>query len=207
MSFSGKLQSDSLSPADQPPPPRSQADIRHFYSQLGRVMLVAEAACPGVGIPWLPPTRRTANLRREYFQTLKDYVRCSLASVSTTVLESYAEDLEKLPISQESTELLGIAGLTRLERWSLSIILFSICFTGFMFASLVAHASLALTLGLSFAVSALVAAVSIYICSEPSRRTTFHWLVTEEIMRRKGLDQQNLGLPITVFPQTPVSEG
>lgn len=188
--------SDEQAPAFQPPLPKN---LEEAYTQIGRTLLVAEAATTAIGIPWLPPTPRTQALRREFYEPLKDFVRQSLVGVPTPELESYAEDLETLPADEPSSARLHIGGLSHLERRMLSLILFFSAFALFFILSLWVNAGIGLALGLSLLVAAVISVVSGYICSEDSRRSTFHWVIFEEVHRRKGLDQPG-GTPIPIAP-------
>ena len=178
------------------------------YPEIGHALLVAEASVTSVGIPWLPLTTRTKKLREELNQSLKDYIRTSLVTVSTSALESYTEDLETLPRDERSANTLHIGGLSLVERYALSILLFGACFTLFFVSALWVHAGLGIAVGLSLLTAALVAAVSSYVCSEESRRATFHWLIFEELMRRKGMDEPGM-TPLSIYSiqQTSPSKG
>lgn len=183
-------------------------DLTQAYPEIGHTLLVAEAAVPSIGIPWIPPSTRTKKLREELTEPLKDYIRITLVTVSTSALESYADDLETLPRDERSANTLHIGGLSLFERYALSLLLFGGCFLLFFLSSLWVHAGLGVAVGLSLLTAALVAAVSSYVCSEESRRATFHWLIFEELMRRKGMDEPELTpLSIYTIPQTSPSKG
>ncbi len=168
----------------------------------------AEAATTSIGIPWVPPTSRTKTLREDYYDPLKDFVRSTLVTIPTGALDAYAEDLEDLPHDEASAQYLHIGGLSSYERYALNIILFTGCFVLVFVAALWVRAGLGLAVGLSLFAAFLVTAVSSYVCSEESRRSTFHWLIFEELMRRRGMDQSDLtGLPVYAIGQTSPSKG
>ncbi len=180
------------------PAPAPNVDLEQAYANVGRMLLVTEAAVTSIGIPWLPPTPRTLALRREFYPPMKDFVRQSLVNVPTTELEFYAEDLESLPADDACSRKLHIGGLGMIERNMLTAVLFASCFGLFFALTLWVRGGLGLALGLSFLVASVVAAVSGYVCSEDSRRSTFHWLIFEELLRRKGHDEPGLqSLPLT----------
>lgn len=177
---------------------RVPAEWADAYAQIGRMLLIAEAATTSIGIPWVPPTRRTRALASEFSEPLKDFVRTSLVTVNTAALESYAEDLEGLPQDENAARHLHIGGLSGFERYMLNVVLFAGCFGLFFLSALWVRASIGVAIGLSLVTAFLVTMVSSYVCSEENRRATFHWLVFEELMRRRGMDQSE-ATPIGVL--------
>ena len=165
------------------------AGLDEAYAQIGKLLLICEAATPSIGIPWIPPTQRTRGLRTQFEEPLKDYVRQTLVNVQTIFIESYAQDLENLRANEISARRLRINGLTTMERNALTAILFLVCFTLILVSTVYVNAGVGLGLGLGLLVASVVATVSSYVCAEESRRSTFHWLLLEEILRRKGIDQ------------------
>lgn len=183
-------------------------ELKSAYSQVGRVLLTAETSSPGIGVPWVPPTKRTRTLQAEYYDPLKDFIRSSLSNVSTNALESYADDLAELPVDEPSAQYLAIDGLSAFERAALPLLLFVTSFSGLLISAIWAKATAQFALGISIGISALIAAVCGYVCSERCRRSTFHWLLVEEIMRRKGLDEQGgTQIPVYALPTSPATKG
>jgi len=173
--------------------PKLPVDVAEAYRQIGRTLLVAEASTFSIGIPWLPATPRAEKLRTEFSPPLRDFVRLSLLGVNTNFLESYLEDIEELAPDRESERYLAIVGPRFFERYMLSGLLFSASFAVLMLASIWVKAAPSLVLGVSFLVSLIVAGISLFVCSEESRRSTFHWLIYEELLRRRGANQDESG--------------
>ena len=167
------------------------AELLESYQEIGKMLRVCEAANTGIGIPWVPPTARALALRTGYFSPLRDFVRSSLVGVPTATLESYAEDIQELEPNEESARLLGIAGLALFERYALCVLLFAVSFSMFVVSAIWVHAGGRFAMSFGLGVAVLVTIVSAYVCSERSRRATFHWLIVEELLRRKGLDQDD----------------
>ena len=186
--------------AEQRPLP---GEVEHAYASIGRLLLVAEAAAPGIGIPWVPPTPRTRALKNEFFEPLKDFVRSGLVGVSTATIEMYIEDLENLPTTDEAANRLKIGGLSAFERLSLTVLLFATCFSIVFVSAVWVNTGIRLAISLGALVGTIVAAVSAYICCESSRRSTFHWILFEEILRRRGIDEPgNTAVPLYINPAT-----
>ena len=164
-------------------------EMADAYRQIGHTLLVAEASTFSIGIPWVPQTQRTMKLRQEFSAPLQEFVRVNLVNVSSTTLESYAEDMEALAPNQESQRYLGIDGPSFVERYLLSLVLFCASFVVLLATSTWVKAAPSLVLGISLLVALIVAGISLFVCSEVSRRSTFHWLVYEELLRRRGTSQ------------------
>ncbi len=178
-------------------------ELESAYASIGRLLLVAETAAPGIGIPWVPPTPRTRALRAEYFEPLKDFIRSGLVGIQTSSIELYIEDLENLDRSEASTDRLKIGGLNVFERFALTAVLFATCFSIVLVAAIWVDTGIELAVSLSLLVGIVVAAVSFYICCEASRRSTFQWALFEELLRRKGIDEPgNTAVPLYINPAT-----
>ena len=178
-------------------------EIEQAYVAIGHLLLVAETAAPGIGIPWVPPTPRTRALKNEFYEPLKDFIRSGLVGVSTASIEMYIEDLENLANTEECSNRLKIGGLSQIERLSLTILLFATCFSIVFVSAIWVNTGIRLAVSLAGLVGIIVAAVSAYICCESSRRSTFHWTLLEEILRRKGFDEPGTtAVPLYINPAT-----
>lgn len=95
------------------------------------------------------------------------------------------------PHDYSFSEQLGLNKLSFLERYSLVIFLFTACFGLPLISQYILNITSIFTLIISLCLAILVSALSLYTCSENYRRSTFHWLLSKEILRRKGLDRPN----------------
>lgn len=187
--------SDHREPATAP-----AQKIGDHYAQIGQALMTCEAAFCSVGIPWLPPSRRVSALRQQCDQPLKEFLRCSLVTVSTSSLESYLDDLQSLPATEDSAHELSIAIDSPIERHAFSAL------TGVVTAA-VALASLQ-TINLSLtgtviaatALTAIGVAIAEFLSNDWARRVTFHRELLAELKRRKGSDRPSM----TRLPLSPV---
>lgn len=174
-----------------------QAD---HYAQIGQALLTSEAAFYNVGIPWLPPTARVSGLRRQCDQPLREFLRCSLVTVSTSSLESYLEDLESLPPGAESSAQLHIQITSPLERHLFAILTGLVTAVVAFFSLQTLPLSMASTCLATLVVTAVGLLVAEYLSIDLARRVTFEREILAELNRRKGADNPSL----TRLPLYPV---
>lgn len=181
-------------------------ELKGHYKEISDSLNKAEAYFFTVGVPCLPFSKKLRELKKQCFYPLEDFIRISLTNVPTPALQSYTEDLQQIPLDSKNSEKLGIIKLTFLERYSLTIFLFASCF-GLPLISqswLIVGSIFPLLISLGLAIS--VSAISLYICSETYRRSNFYWLLSKEILRRKGLDQPDSGtIPLYAIRTNPNS--
>lgn len=166
------------------------------YQLIGQTLMICEAGSLQVGIPWLPPSRRVRALARQLDGGCREFVRQSLVTASTHVLESYCDDLESLPEDPASSEVLFIPAPTYLERHAFPVLL---GFLSFALTFLVAfYVIRSITLASIFAAFAAVFSVLVggILCEERSRRVSFYNLLMHEILRRSGTDGGRVSLRV-----------
>ncbi|MBP9839019.1 MAG: hypothetical protein KBC84_09955 [Proteobacteria bacterium] len=179
--------------------------LQTSYQEIGQTLLISEAFFFKVGIPWLPPTKKVREYKKKCYSPLDEFIKSNLVNISTNHLQSYAEDLQQLSLADENSTALRIDKVTFLERHALTIILFlSIIFFTF-FSNEIQKEPSFVTFMLSLFVSVVAAAFSLYSSSENHRRANFHWIISKELLRRKGLDKPNMRrLPIYAINTTPI---
>ncbi len=170
------------------------------YQLIGKTLRICEVASFRIGIPWLPPTRSVLARRRAFNQSLSDFLRTSLVHVPTSTLESYCDDLQTWPVDDESGYSLSIAPVSPGERYALPVVVAAGFAFGVFILSLVEGARSTLSLVLATIFSASLCLFSAMLCSEGYRRASFSWLISNEILRRRGDD---LG-PTSKIPLYPV---
>lgn len=162
------------------------------FDEIGQMLRVCEACYSSVAIPWLPPTREVQRLRKLSSQSLPEFVRCSLVTVSTKHLESYLHDLEMLPDDAVSSARLHISIRSRFERYAFAVLFPSLSTIAVFLVGLSFNLSEDLSAEIALFSCAFLSVLSIYLCTETCRRASFHRLVADELMRRKGLDTPSL---------------
>ncbi len=162
------------------------------FDEIGQTLRVCEACYSSVGIPWLPPTPAVQKLRQGCSQTMSEYVRCSLVTVSTKHLESYLHDLELLPDDLTSSRRLHISINSRFERYSFAVLFSTLSTIAVFLVGLSFNLSPNFSMELACFACALLSVLCIYLCTEPCRRASFHRIISDELMRRKGLDTPSL---------------
>lgn len=166
-------------------------ELQAHYKGISESLNKAEAYFFTVGVPCLPFTKKLRELKKQCFSPLEDFIRTSLTNVPTPALQSYTEDLQQIPLDSKNSEKLGIIKLNFLERYSLTIFLFTSCFGLPLISQSWLNVASVFPLLISLGLAISVSAISLYICSETYRRSNFYWLLSKEILRRKGLDQPN----------------
>ncbi len=166
-------------------------ELKTHYREISATLNKAEAYFFTVGVPCLSFSKKLRELKKECFSPLEDFIRINLTNVPTTALQSYTEDLQQIPLDSKNSEKLGIIKLSFLERYSLTIFLFTSCFGLPLISQSWINVTSLFPLLISLGLAISVSAISLYICSETYRRSNFYWLLSKEILRRKGLDQPN----------------
>lgn len=162
------------------------------YETIGETLLVCEASCNRIGIPWLPPTTYTQKLVKQFDPPLRDYVRYSLVTVSTKTLDSYCDDLENADLTIEAAEQLHIAPPSVLERYAFAVMVFGILFAvDYMLINLLTI-PIFVAVGSSLIVALCGAAACLMLTTEQHRRKTFYWVLSHELDRRRGMDDDDL---------------
>ena len=155
---------------------------------IGETLMVAEAANWGIGVPWLPPTATVRRLAKKCDSPLDEFVRLSLVSVNTTILEEYCDDLETCPPDESSAKLLHLRLLSNPERFALCgmffLMTFGVCGAGAIWLGTSSHLAFFSATLTATAAGALAA----FCCLEPQRRSALNALLYREISRRKGND-------------------
>lgn len=204
------LKIDSFQESQEPKYPDSNSswripeELKAHYQQVSKTLNQAEAFFFTVGVPCLPLSKKLRDLKLLCFSPLDDFIRTSLINVPTNALQSYTEDLQQIPLDSKNSEKLGIIKLSFLERYSLTIFLFASCFGLPLISQSWLNVASVFSLLVSLSLAILVSAISLYTCSETYRRSNFHWLLSKEILRRKGLDKPNSsGIPIYAIRTNP----
>lgn len=178
--------------ATSPLPSPLAASGEEQFDEIGQMLRVCEACYSSVAIPWLPPTREVQRLRKLSSQSLPEFIRCSLVTVSTKHLESYLHDLEMLPDDAVSSQRLHIALRSKVERYSFAVLFPSLSTIAVYLVGLSFNLSETLSTEIALFACAFLSVLSIYLCTEVCRRASFHRIIADELMRRKGLDTPSL---------------
>ena len=162
------------------------------YETIGETLLICEASCHRIGIPWLPPTTYTQKLVEQFDPPLHDYLRYAMVTVSTKTLDSYCDDLEEAELTIEAAEKLYIAPPSILERYAFTVLVFGILFAAdYLLMNLLAI-PIFVVIGSSLIVALCGAVACLMLSTEQHRRKTFHWILSHELDRRRGLDNDDL---------------
>ena len=185
------LEPHFVSPVGPSTPPQGKKNelMRRQYQDIGRALVAAENGCFSFAIPCMlqPPWLRTS---RDYQGPLAEYLRYALVTVSTKTLESYCDDLEMAPPDNESAKELCLSYPNVVQRYSFCGMLFVtvlLLASGFGHLLNLGSTSILVTSISSALAAALIASPT---CMEVRRRACFHWALTNEILRRKGMDQE-----------------
>jgi len=161
------------------------------YETIGETLLSCEASCHRIGIPWLPPTTYTQKLVKQFDPPLEDYIRYSMVTVSTKTLVSYCDDLEDAELTIEAAEQLHIAPPSVLERYAFAVLVFGILFAAdYMLINLLTIPAY-VAIGSSLIVALCGATACLMLSTEQHRRKTFHWILSHELDRRHGLNDDD----------------
>ncbi len=177
------------------------------YETLGETLLICEAACHRVGVPWLPPTKVVQRRNEQFEAPLEDFVRYSLVTVSTKTLETYCDELETAALNANEARQLSIPHPSVLERYAMSALVFGIlCAADFLFCRFLGVPTTIAVVS-SAIIGILGGATCAALSSEQHRRTTFHWVLLKELLRRSGQDENNSStVPILPVQPKPLSE-
>ena len=167
-------------------------DHEEQFDEIGQTLRVCEACYSSVGIPWLPPTREIRRLRKLCSQSLDEFVRCSLVTVSTKHLESYLHDLEMLPDDLASSEKLYISLDSRIDRFSFAVIFSTLSTIAAFLVGISFNLGESTSINIAALACAVLTVLSLSLCSESCRRASFHRIISDELMRRKGLNTPSL---------------
>lgn len=177
------------------------------YKQIGDALMRCEIASFRIGIPWLPPTSRIRQLQKPLYGSPADFIRIELSNVSTSCLESYAEDLATLPFDSAASRTLRIAVTSIFERYFAMALIGLITMGGAAASFLAIPATFVPGLVSSAALGATAMGFAYYQSTEKYRRMSFAWLLSQEILRRKGLDTGgNSRIPIIGLGARPLSD-
>ncbi|MCB0345273.1 MAG: hypothetical protein KDD66_09140 [Bdellovibrionales bacterium] len=186
--------------------PSKETTLGH-YRNIGNALLICEASSYRVGIPWILPIGEVAARRYDVGTQPGDYIRESLVTVSTNCLQMYIEDLELSGEKQLSDSDLFIDLKTWVERSSFT----AACIAAFAFFGSAGAAYLAPSPVTCF-ISGMVMMVCGYMLGQSYttsewRRASFHKLLNNEAMRRRGIDPDGpSGTRVYTGPATPLSE-
>lgn len=178
----------SENPGPWVPPSSSIAEFRDHYRVIGQTLEVGEANFFTVGIPWLLPTERVTKLRESNTQDFEDFFRANFSTASTASLELYAEDLEavaqekKLPFELTLTELLPM------EQFGLLGLLTGIGFFAVFLSVLFLLGTFVVALLSATLIGVMLSLLAYPLFTQTFRLASFHRVISEEIMRRKGFD-------------------
>lgn len=166
------------------------------YPVVALTLLTLETVSLRIGIPWLFPTRRVRALRSSFYsarEQIADYLRLSLVTVTTPVLESYLEDLEKLPDTQATEDALGIRLHSVWERFSfLLLLMIGTAFVGIVSIPRLVSDLLTASVLLG-SVMLLACALALSVAGTRARKASFVKVLCREIQRRRGLDSPGGG--------------
>ena len=201
-----------LAQAGQPPIPppepwQKNQVLKESFRTVGETLMVLEAACMQVGIPWLAPLKRVRGLRKRFEAPMDDYLRYSLVTVSSKHLEMYRQDLLNARDSGTSCPALAIRDLGPIERYGfvllIPLLLFAVCASGSLLYGARLHEAI-----ISSVFAALGAGVgALSLCLETSRRTSFLRIIDRELSRRRGkMDSQSRTLQLIPIDGSTVPE-
>ena len=182
-------------------PQKNRELLLQQFKVIGETLMRCESVCHRVGIPWLPPTQAVRKRAAQFEPPLKDFLRYSLVTVSTKTLEMYCYDLESAePITPDH----HITAVHPIERYSLATIVFGTLFAANLLFSNWLSVPLQIGVVSSLFVGFFGASLCVIASSERSRRRSFHWALTQELLRRRG--QSDGGLPIISVETEPAPD-
>lgn len=173
--------------------------LGRYYRLIADCLNISEAGCIQAGVPWLPPTRGTRELSGKFQGPLPEFVRLSLVGVNTTVLELYCDDLENLAPTSKNLSRLFIRRLSAVERYAMSFFLFFAVLCLSLLATNWLNFAPSARVSVSIVLAGLAFISGIFLSSDAQRRASFHCLLYNELLRRRGLDQINSNR-LRIFP-------
>lgn len=183
------------------PPQQEQLSIQ--YQQIGMMLLCCETASVRVGIPWLPPSKRVTDLRKQVDGPVKMFVRYNLVTMPTATLQVYYEQLISAEKNSASSEILGITLSSAIERYSCAAVSFIFFFILVSLGLTNAGSGTVLSLMMSSLVAGIAAFGTAFLfCDDHYRRFSFAKLLSGEIQRRRG-NHSLLASPIGAPLETP----
>ena len=155
------------------------------YQEIGKLLLVCEAALYCVGIPWLPPSAEIRKRISQYEGPLDDFVRLSLVTVSTQTLECYVSDMGASELQDAEALCIPMPGL--LQRYSLAVMLSATFFAANCLIHNAFGNDIYESLFTSTVVAVVAATLGCLVVSEMYRRRSFMILLSKELDRRRGM--------------------
>lgn len=176
----------SENPGRWVPPSSSIAELRDHYRAIGNTLEIGEANFFTVGIPWLLPTQRVVKLRESNNQAFEEFFRTNFSTTSTSSLELYAEDLEAVAQEKKLPSELTLTTLVPFEQFGLLGIVSGIGFFAVFLSVLFLLGAFFIALLSATLVGVMLILLAYPLFTQTYRLASFHRVLSQEIMRRKG---------------------